>query len=202
MKIAPVPARSYAEPAPDWYVLNASCRGIQLEEPSLFCVVDLQEQLDAYKCKGLVSAVQARSSGLSPNQSVIFILWPDGGPVVPEIKTKPDVPREDVTKREDGGRELYQFWAKHGRPQNIEVQGCNLNVCVFNLIAEFLKCCQENSVEPPLIHFRRETLADSNYLDDPRFGWDHFRNVMSAYCPEQEPPADTKYVNDEIALKL
>ncbi len=166
-------------------------------------MVDLQEQLDAYKCKGLVSAVQARSSGLSPNQSVIFILWPDGGPVVPEIKTKPDVPREDVTKREDGGLELYQILGQARKtPEHRVRKGLNLNVCVFNLVAEFLKCCQENSVEPPLIHFRRETLADSNYLDDPRFGWDHFRNVMSAYCPEQEPPADTKYVNDEIALAL
>jgi len=171
-------------------------------EPMLICVVDLQEQLDACKCKGLVPAVQARISGLSPNQSVIFILWPDGGPVVLEIKAKPDVHREDVTKSEDGGLELYGFWEKHEKPQNIELQGLNLNVCVFNLVAEFLKCCQENSVEPPLIHFRRETLADSNYLDGPKFGWDHFRNVMSAYCPEQEPPEDTKYVNDEPALAL
>ena len=74
------------------------------------------------------------------------------------------------------------------------MMGLNLNVCIFNAVSEFIACCRDRQVEPPLIHFKVETLADSNYLDDPKFGWDYFRNVISAHCPGQSPPPDTMYV--------
>jgi len=196
MKVAAnkIAANSYAEPGHGHYILNpSSAEGIP-GESCLFCVVDLQADVDAYKCNGLVRAVQQELSRLRKEQAVLFILWPDAGPVVPEIALPSGVDSETAVKKGDGGAELFQFWGKRGRPGNIQMMGLNLNVCIFNAVSEFIACCRDRQVDPPLIHFKVETLADSNYRDDPKFGWDHFRNVISAHCPGQSPPPDTMYV--------
>jgi hypothetical protein len=185
----PVPPQSYVEES-DMFILNAGCSESSIEAPGLVCVIDLQEQLGACKCTGLVSAIRA-SLIRRPNIPTLFILWPDAGTNVLELQ---NIPGERHIKVKDGGQELFDFWVKHGSAGNIEIAGINLNVCIFNAIAEFLEVCKDAGCTSPVIHLNRRMLADDNYLDNPQFGWDHFRHVLAAYCPNQGYPQDTAYI--------
>jgi hypothetical protein len=189
-----IPARSYVEPDQDHYILNPAGTEAMVASPRLTCVVDVQAELGAYECKGIIEAIQQSFRNPRANRPVLFVLWPDAGPVVPEIASAKGIHSETVQKARDGGEELLRFWERHGRPKNIQMMGINLNVCIYNAVSEFLSCCERAGIEPPVIHFQKSTLADTNYIDDPKFGWDHFRHVISAYCPHQKPPSNTKYV--------
>jgi hypothetical protein len=189
-----IPVCSYIEPGPGHYILIPPNKEAGVAKPQLACIVDMQAELDAYKCQGIIEAIQQSLRNPQVRQPVLFILWPDAGPVIPELAFAGGIQSEAVQKVHDGGEELLRFWERQDRPGNIQMMGINLNVCVYNAVGEFLSCCDKDGIEPPIIHFKKSTLADTNYLDDPKFGWDHFRHVISAYCPHQKPPQDTEYV--------
>jgi hypothetical protein len=189
-----LPARSYAEPAQGYYILNPSELEAVVANPHLICIVDMQAELGAYDCKESIYAIRQSLRKQPAGQVILFVLWPGAGPVIPELAFAAGVQSVAVQKERDGGEEMFRFWEDQGRPKNIQMMGINLNVCVYNAVAEFLSCCEAAEAVPPLIHFQKSTLADTNYLDDPGFGWDHFRHVISSYCRHQKPPEDTEYV--------
>jgi hypothetical protein len=189
-----IPARNYAEPAQGHYILNPSGLEAAVASPHLICIIDMQAELGAYECNGTIEAIRQSLRKQSDGRAILFVLWPDAGPVVPELALAEGVQNVEVQKKRDGGEDLFRFWEDQGRPNNIQMMGINLNVCVYNAVAEFLACCEAAEAVPPLIHFQKSTLADTNYLDDPGFGWDHFRHVISSYCRHQKPPEDTEYV--------
>ena len=191
---ANIAPKSFLEPGPGYFVLNAGDLPVSFTKPRLRCILDVQDELGARSCPHLIPAI-VRTIQME-NGSTLCIEWPDAGETVPEIVgASPGVHREKKGKDNDGGSLLYEFWTKLGRPASIEVMGENMNVCVFNLVHEFFRFCQENSAPVPQIHFRVECLGDTNYPgDQQREGWDHFRLVTAEAFTKQKPPRDTVYL--------
>ena len=74
-----LPARSYAEPAQGYYILNPSELEAVAANPHLICIVDMQAELGAYDCKESIYAIR-QSLGMQPagiGQAVSAQLYQD-----------------------------------------------------------------------------------------------------------------------------